>query len=488
MIQNYWTSGKNVTLTGTNNFISNDDYGLIVSSSGVISVSNVNASNNVSGMGADLNNFSFAPSIARAVTVSGVNVFSNNGLSGLYIQSFGIVSIRSVTANGNNGYGTLISNSTGLPPQAVKLTGLNKFDLNDNGLYVITAGVVTSTGGLSATNSTVGFGAQIFNGSGDGTNVTLNGTNTFTGNRNDGLLVISEGAITINAITATGNGIAGTSGYGVSLTNDGDPAHLSNITISGVNNFSGNYSGGLYVKSQGAITLSSSTASSNTSGPGLQLDNQATTEAKAITLSGTYTLNNNAYEGLLLISHGAVTLNNITANGNGTLVAAHGVLIDNGDAAAPQLVKLTGTNTFNDNSYRGFAIFSKGAITTNNITANGNANAGAYFNNSIPGATAGVTMTGVNKFLDNGGVGLYIATHGSISLTKLTSDNNVGDGFFAVADGNLTISCGSVTSNDDDGLDISILGTLTLKRLVSSGNTNLDYNLSYGSYVPVRTC
>jgi hypothetical protein len=286
---------------------------------------------------------------------------------------------------------------------------------------------------------------------------------------------------------ATGNGIGASSGYGVNLANHGDPAHLTNITITGTNNFSSNYSGGLVANSRGAITLSSTTANSNTAGPGLELDNELT-EVKAITLSGTYTLNNNAYEGLLLASHGAVTLNNITANSNGTLIVANGVLIDNGNAVAPQLVKLTGTNTFNDNSYRGLEIFSKGAITTNNITANENTDTGAYFNNSVFSASGGITMTGVNTFLGNGGVGLYTATDGSISLTKITSDGNVGDGFFAVADGNLTITCGSLTGNDDDGLDISILGTLTLKGIVSSGSTNLDYNLSYGSLVTVRTC
>jgi hypothetical protein len=492
ILYNYYVAGKNVTITGTNSFSSNDGTGLLVYTRGVISLTNVTASSNLTGLGADLDNTTYGPpdAVARAITLGGVNNFNSNGATGLSARSNGAISLSSATANGNTGYGAYLENNGSTLPQGVTLVGLNKFNANQQGLYINTKGAVTSATGLSATNSTSTYGAQITNSAGDGTAVTLGGTNTFTGNKNSGLTIQSEGAITINSITATGNGVVVFNGFGVVLDNDGDPLKLNNVTISGINNFSGNYTGGLLVASRGNISLASATASNTVNGAGAELVN-VLTAAKTVTLSGTNTFSGNNLQGLIISSQGAITLNNITASLNGIPGFNAGAVIENNGASSAQFVKLNGTNVFNENGATGLVINSKGAITTNNVTANENGSTGAFINNSYLGMTGGVTMTGVNNFLDNDGTGLQVTSHGVVSLSKVTADNNglsgSGNGLYVSTDGNVTLTCGWFASNDDYGLSITTLGTLTLKGVISAGNSP-DYGLFYGTLVTARTC
>jgi hypothetical protein len=196
-------------------------------------------------------------------------------------------------------------------------------------------------------------------------------------------------------------------------------------------------------------------------------------------------------QGLIISSQGAITLNNITASLNGIPGFNAGAVIENNGASSAQFVKLNGTNVFNENGATGLVINSKGAITTNNVTANENGSTGAFINNSYLGMTGGVTMTGVNNFLDNDGTGLQVTSHGVVSLSKVTADNNglsgSGNGLYVSTDGNVTLTCGWFASNDDYGLSITTLGTLTLKGVISAGNSP-DYGLFYGTLVTARTC
>jgi hypothetical protein len=54
----------------------------------------------------------------------------------------------------------------------------------------------------------------------------------------------------------------------------------------------------------------------------------------------------------------------------------------------------------------------------------------------------------------------------------------------------LTITCGSFTNNTGDGLDLNVsgVGTITLKGVVSSGNGGLDINTYGNTPVTARTC
>jgi hypothetical protein len=212
-------------------------------------------------------------------------------------------------------------------------------------------------------------------------------------------------------------------------------------------------------------------------------------EAKSVTVSGTNVLNNNLSIGLLISSHGAITLNNITANNNSPISGDTGAQITNVGSAVPQFVKLNGTNTFNGNGGYGLDITSDGAITTNNVTANDNGNNGAFLANDGGLADGGITMTGINSFLNNGSNGLSLSSWDTITLSKITADGNSGDGLNVASDAHVTLTCGTFSNNGSVGLFANVLGNLTLKGVTSSGNTGGDYNLSYGgSLIVVRTC
>jgi hypothetical protein len=136
---------------------------------------NGNAGAGGNGHGAYIDNTS--STIYAAVAVAGTNIFSSNYLSGLYILSDGAVLINQTTAsfNGtasNNGYGAFIKNTTG-PADAtagsVTLTGINTFNNNDlTGLHVVTNGVVAGNSIIASDNGLalsagIGHGAYIDN-------------------------------------------------------------------------------------------------------------------------------------------------------------------------------------------------------------------------------------------------------------------------------------------------------------------------------------
>jgi hypothetical protein len=477
---------QNLTISGINTFSNNGDSGLELTSKGTITLSNMTASSNQD-YGANVQNNFGATNSAKAVTFTGVNQFNSNVAGdGLQILSFGPVSLSAVTANLNGTYGVNINNSAAANPQAVAFSGVNTFNSNVNsGLNVNSKGAISS--GTSLTANLNGFrGADLYNTAGTTGGVSLLGTNTFINNTaGGGLLIHSVGAISLSNVTASENG-NGSFDYGAELNNT-FAATPMNVTFSGVNVFNDNYDSGLNVSTEGAISLNSVTANNNSLVPGFYgvvLDNTAT-EAKTVTLSGTNTFNGNGANGLQIWSKGSVTLSNVMASNN----ANGGADIQNYTALAPQFVSLTGTNVFNDNlSDTGLQITSAGAITVNNLTANGNANGGASLDNDEPGATAAskVTLTGTHFFNDNTNLGLRIRSASTVTLSKLTADNNASEGLEIDTTGAVTLACASITSNGTFGIDIINALSLTLKGVISSGNAS-DLNYA-GVPIIVRTC
>ena len=135
--------------------------------------------------------------------------------------------MNNVMAN-NNAAGGAYLNTWGLSkPQSVTLTGSNYFignnnqlnDGNEDGLDIISDGAITVNNLTAWWND--GKGAYLDNclwnsglnkctGSG---NITLTGTNSFIGNTEDGLIADTHGNIILNNVTADNNGGTGVSGY-----------------------------------------------------------------------------------------------------------------------------------------------------------------------------------------------------------------------------------------------------------------------------------
>ncbi len=291
---NHDSTPSNVTLTGMNLLDDNAQDGLRIYSNGNISLNNITSIYN-SGNGALLDNcldtglYTACTTAGKSVTLGGVNTFDYNFLTGLNVVSSGMITISQVMANGNSGNGASLDNcaydggSACLTPKAynVTITNPGTFIFNGGtGLYIHTTGVV-SLKNINASDNHNGLSI-----SNDGNlhlqkAVTIGGTNVFNGNYYNGLDINSYGAITLSNVTANENGDTSGFGYGAYVVNDGYDGGLSGsvlpmrmpITLTGVNTFNGNYSGGLYAISAGPITTSNVTANSN-GGDGAYLYNQ----------------------------------------------------------------------------------------------------------------------------------------------------------------------------------------------------------------------
>ncbi len=572
------TVAKAVTLTGYNTFNWNGNYGLHVESSGVIKVSQVTATHNTTG-GVFLDNCAYhlvnlvcLTPLPYTVTITSPSTFLYNGFDGLYIRTTGAVSLKSITSSFNDNRGVNIENRGSLlKPQNVTLSGINVINGNDNtGLRILSYGAV-SIASLTASDNgqtdSSGYGVFVDNRAYNGTlvgsvlvsrkPVTFTGNNTLNNNYTCGLFIYSVGDVTLSNIiasnvTAVGNGTAGT-GDGVYIENQVDwypngvtkTAYAANVTLNGFGIFEGNGDEGLQIISRGTVKLNNVTASNN-SDVGVYVDNRIVstiTVRQPITLIGTNTFNNNSGGGLMLYSFGAIALSNVTANGNlptgGTGIGL-GVYIDNDEIWNPGVltnvsyaanVTLSGFGYFEGNTDDGLQIFSRGAVTLSNLTANSNGDNGVYvntvgdllpqnvtlngvnnfygngftsttgnglfiqsdgkitinnlsaignraygawldnFNDKKPNKFLGVTLTGFNSFQKNQGTnGLFIYTDGSVLLYHVTADDNSGNGINVVATKNITISCGSAFSNFGTGFFLNAGAILTLKGVHAYGN------------------
>jgi len=486
-----------VSISGVNKIAFNKTDGLYIASLGAITLSNVTASNNGSGMaarGAYLNNSGGSAN----VTILGKNEFTGNYTDGLFILTSGVISLSSVTASYNShGRGAVLDNSGAATPKSVALSGVNTFTGNyDNGIQIVSLGAVTVNSIASALNgfgASYGYGLYIDNSAGSG-NVALTGTNDLSGNYNSGLNVASAGAISISNLTANFNGLP-VSGYGAFL--DNTLAASAKVAFTGTNTFSGNKSGGLRVLTNGAITSSTALIAESNQGQGIYLDNLAASPAQPVTLSGKVTVNYNYSDGIYVTSLGAITLSNLTADSNGFPSGGYGAYLSNSTSSSPLAgVTLLGTNQANDNYGTGLIIETDGAIKANNLTAGDNGwggsnGSGALLDNTSPGAAGGVTLTGVNKFVSNYNYGLRVLSTGAITLNSVTaSSNNQNQGALlnntysgTSTPQNVTLTGANNFSYNprSTGLDINTYGTVAISNLTA--NWNGTSSSGYGAFI-----
>jgi hypothetical protein len=318
------------------------------------------------------------------------STFNNNANGdGLNVFSGGTITISSVTANGNNavgGSGATLNNLYATTAKNVVLTsGTLEFNGNgDTGLVVWSKGSITLKDITANTNGT--DGAYLDNLGGTAA-VTLTGTNVFSENANGGLVVWSKGAIAASNLIANSNHTQ----WGASLNNAGATT-AQPVTLTGTNEFKFN-AGGLRILSNGAITLNNITATNTSAYNGVWLVNDTSTVGSNVTLTGANTFNDNYYGGIDVYSKGSIALSNVTANNNGHgALFGFGAFLDNHTAATPKAVTISvsGGNpdsNFNDNFSGGLEIRSLGAISVSGVSANNNSGGnGVTLKNNYPGA------------------------------------------------------------------------------------------------------
>ncbi len=185
-----------------------DGTGLTVTTTGDIHVRNLTSllNHGVGGNGAYLYNAGGDGS----VTLDGTNVFFQNEGAGLRVNSRGDITLNNVFSQQNMGLGAVIDNAYSGASGDVTLTGTNVFSQNS-----VVELSVDSNGNIELNNVTVlgsgGVGADLSNDHvGSTGNITIYGTNYFVGNIGDGLRLRTLNDATINCATIQNNG-----GYGV---------------------------------------------------------------------------------------------------------------------------------------------------------------------------------------------------------------------------------------------------------------------------------
>jgi hypothetical protein len=556
VIQNVFLGPEAVSLLGTNSLTGNHADNLDVNTFGAITVDNLTASGSVTGTGANLY---YGANVSGNVAINGTNTFSNNQLNGLTLGSKGSVVLSNISASNNTtGYGADVVNTTSTTFSPVTLMGTNTFNGNStDGLDIVSNGRI-SINNLTANGSITGSGASLINTGAGSTHpqaVILGGTNTFNTNHSDGLDIFSFGLVTASNLNANGNGHASGNhgvfidnftagapqnviftgnnvfdsnyGFGLSIISLGgisianldassnthnDGADLINVTgvagvtLTGTHTFNHNFGDGLYIDSGGFISASNLSAAYNGSSIGtfgVKLDNTSSTAAAPVTLTGTNVFFNNYSDGLRVTSHGSITTTNLDAEYNNATYGSNGsdagVWLDNCihslsvcTSGFIRPVTLNGINKFLDNDLEGLDVSSSGAITTNNLTANSNGNYGAMIRNDY-GGTAAITAKGTNVFLYNNDNGLYLYSDGPVSITHVTANYNYFNGIFADTTGTFTITCGTFVGNGQTGalygngwatglntLNISIIGVdsvgnYSAPSFVEAGGATVTY-------------
>jgi hypothetical protein len=300
-------SGYTMTISGTNVFNNNGTWGLAATNRSSILAENITAQDNT-GSGAAFETFDLTD---NTITLTGTNVFSGNGDYGLRTLSHVQVYLENVTADENGEDGAFILDLGSLD---VTMAGTNSFsDIDARGLRIVNRGGAVTLNNITASDNAL-QGVVLVAGGTLNSNITsldVTGTNVFNGNGGNGLEAQGatlNGAVNLNNVTASGNG-----GSGVVLNNTPSTAEAT-ISLTGTNTFSGNISYGLYAVSDGFISAANLTAEDNAAG--VELANSTSASNAGISLTGTNVLAGNVAGGLTMLSNGDVELYGVSTNDN----------------------------------------------------------------------------------------------------------------------------------------------------------------------------
>ena len=508
------TAGGSITVRGINS--SNNSLvglGATVTTNGGITLSNLGINNNGSEgvyltCGQDPLVFSDSGWGLGTITISGSNDISSNGWDGLIMATSGNVTLSNLGANWNgqptrsNG----ISIRDDHAAKAVTLSGITAGDNGQWGLWFIATGNISLTtvdvwqnqneGGIFLDNC-----VDILDGTIDGecigTGTVRLTTVSSDNNQGKGIEIYSKGLITLSSVQANGNWQTG-----ILAENDFTLA-TAGITLGSVRAES-NGDNGILAWTHGALLMSNITANSNaltwsgidngssvqnyynegkgpdhwwfeatdnvlitlklwadgTNGfdwlnrwdfdPFLQVfdgdGNEITFDPVDITheYSGTDWYETDFYQIVWTPGTGEggmyyveVSSDNKNSGFYRLSVDDSGLLnlvprwVDGLSYRAGGSVSLSGTNNFVDNEQAGLIGWNSGNVTLANFFAWGNGCEGVYIDNT--GGSGNILINGTNGAGGNGWEGLRVITDGTVSVSNLEANRNGQDGIRIVA-------------------------------------------------------
>ncbi len=388
-----------------------------VSSVGNISVDDIQiASNGIisPSTGAFLSNQ--ATGVIKTVLVTRSS-FSNNTSVGLAVYSNGLITLNNVSAtfNGGGAYGAELSNGSGTGGVSILSSyGANEFSNNQaSGLRIMTSGPVTISKVTANVNRM--HGIWITNVVGPG-GVTISG-GEFEGNWASALYVQTNGKISVSDVSAYSNG-TNLGGYAIYLDNQASPTLETTVSVirSQITNQPDT---GMYIYSKGVVTLNSVISSQNNPGYGVIIDNRDSSKNAGISILGSYGRNefsDNSEMGLYLFSDGTITLQKVDVESNLSWTDGAYIINTSGNGN----INIT-DSTFTDNSNgNGITILTNGKVAWTGGTVEDNGRMGASIDNHTSTTPMAVAISKVS-FNYNDGDNLHVVANGQITLNKIIS-------------------------------------------------------------------
>ena len=386
--------------------------------------------------GVDAENFGTGST--SVTTVGPVNATNGNGI-------FALTSGGNITVNA--GAVTSVSNTAIIAQQN---------DAAQAGTINVTAGNVSGTTGIVATN----FGTGT-------TTITANGT--VTGTAAQGIRVNGNNAVTVNvANTVTG----GTRG----LDLVGGTGGTGNILVQGTGGFVGGTDNAANIQNDGSgtITVNISGASSSTAGNGIRVRDTAAGGSISVT-AGSVTALTAGQNGIDIQTQSATANATIVANGN-VQAGNAGLVAAIFPAGATGNINVTANGTNNSRFGIDAENFGTGSTTVTTVGAT-NATTGngifALTNGGAVTVNAGaVTSTGNTAIIaqqtNAAGAGAVNVTAGNVSGTTGIFLNNVGTGTSTInVNGSITGTAGPSINADGHAVVVNIAGSGTVNGFIN---------------------
>jgi hypothetical protein len=532
------TNGSAAISTGSASY--NHQDGLFIATKGTVSVSGLTASGN-EGCGTHINNTSAATALGVSLSNS---TFNSNQDNGLEVYSKGNISLTNVNASGNSlregrldisthgqtafehlgdenwtdewwfhgsSGGMLVTievdsdgsftpwievynewgNQQGNHHPSSGSYATYSFNAWDYSYYAIVGGgtghydiSLNDTPNTYSTPEPLYSGALLDNCQDTGSGCTASGSvaisgstqKYFSGNNDYGVQIQSKGVVSVSNANANANGYIG---LWTDHSQSTGAVTIRSSSATTRSTFSNNTNSGLVVYTLGTITLTNLITYGNGQ-YGAELDNSTSSTAMSISISNSR-FGYNSLDGLNAHASGAISLFDVWANGNSQI----GAKLVNYDVSAIQPVTVK-KSVVNGNTQSGLVVWSRGAITIDNLTAQGN-DYGAILDNSWSGATGGVVITGAfgeNRFEHNTKTGLIASSGKAITATKIVAEWNGSRGVYldnyalGVGSGNVTLTNAKLRYNDYEGLFVETNGWINLNLVsgISNGLVSSVYN------------
>jgi hypothetical protein len=449
----------------------NDWHGLFVYSKGNITLTNIGAdTNHLSGVFADNCLYDDGTGTCGGTgKVTLTNVTSNDNWSrGIEVYSKGVITLTNGTALENTGdEGVFLENNYTGSTAGVTLKTVTANGNNNSGMLILTNGAVTLNN-ITANNN------HRLQGWLDDGQTAQDWYNAEQGDDRWSFYLEAGTAYTISML-GSGVGVTNLSTFVAMMNLYAESAPETVIDSGGTINFTPGTSGWYYVLvnnndgTDGMYRIS--LAGENTPNPGIP-DMMYWVDGVAVVAGGNITLKNgtfddNSLSGLYAESSGNIIISNVGGSQNGT----DGFdLYNNGGIGN---VTLTGTNLANSNGWYGVDVRTNGVLSLTNLETSYNGQYGVRID--AQGAGKAVTLKGITV-MENLLDGLNISTNGKLTLNDIRSWLNGGSGAVLDTNGNALLVQASVfMCNGEYGLeykDYVLPFTFTDKANVYFGNTS----------------